>query len=417
MSKPGSRPRNSKSYRQSVKAYEPPKPQVTVSSSWNQGRKHSPQNQYSPPSPSTPHGSSNEQRRGLKNLGNTCFANAALQCILNTPVLIAYLTTDDMQGSNISKFTRALSNLFKTQWSYSQNKIDPLPVLQLVWNNSQLFQQGQQNDAHEFLLYLLDQLHEELRRPYLDYKSSCTEKSEKSWEDYMKKNFSIISKEFQGQTKTKLECNECRYLKNRYEPFMYLSLSIPAGSQPSLEDCLDEFCQEDKLNNAEKWYCKKCEKLVEATKQSEIIRVPRYLIIHLKRFKDIYRKIDQLVDYGECLDMSKYSKLSASSDKALDEDLKFNDSNRRLEYRLYAKIKHMGSLKGGHYVAVIKQNESWYCFNDNQIQEVNFEPSPDTYLLFYELKSLSHMPSSISIDSGPDKLNLQDIQLINLNIP
>ena len=310
-----------------------------------------------------------EGQSGLQNKGNTCFANAALQCILNTPFLISYFTTDSKNLSNISQFTRAISKLFKSKWKVTQENADPSEILELVWNNNQLFKPGDQNDAHEFLLYLLDQLHEELKKPCPNQNCSSIDKGEKSWENYLKNNYSIISKEFQGQTKKTLICNKCGYVKKKYEPFMYLSLSIPNNKSATIKDCLTHFCEQEFLAENEKWFCPKCDILVEAIKQNDIIRLPRYLIIHLKRFKDIHRKIKDLVRYEEELDMKKFVQ-------------KNNEGDNR--YRMYAKIKHMGSINGGHYVASARQDEYWYCFNDSHVRQEPFSTSHDTYLLFYE---------------------------------
>ena len=182
----------------------------------------------------------------------------------------------------------------------------------------------------------------------------------------MEKNYSVISNQFQGQTKTILICLTCGHMKEKYEPFMYLSLSIPSIGSVNIEDCLKKFCEVDTLQNSEKWMCKKCGCLVAATKQTQLIRLPRCLIIHLKRFKDIHRKINDYVHYTETLDLSSFVEGSEA------------------EYKLYAKVKHMGSLHGGHYVAMAKQCEKWYCFNDNSVDITPFCASSDTYLLFYE---------------------------------
>ena len=195
----------------------------------------------------------------------------------------------------------------------------------------------------------------------------------------MQKNYSIISSEFQGQTKTIIICANCGYIKNKYEPFMYLSLSIPTKKEITLDDCLKEFCANDLLEGNEKWFCKKCNFLVNAYKQTEIIRLPKYLIIHLKRFKNVHSKIDDLVKYEEALDMRKYDKANESEGFC---------------YRLYAKIKHMGCLNGGHYVALAKQDSFWFCFNDSNVDQVSFSVSADTYLLFYEKVSFDSLEMS-----------------------
>jgi ubiquitin carboxyl-terminal hydrolase 4/11/15 len=52
-----------------------------------------------------------------------------------------------------------------------------------------------------------------------------------------------------------------------------------------LTDCLKEFKQTELLDEDNKWYCNKCKDHVQATKTLEIFRVPRILVISLKRFK------------------------------------------------------------------------------------------------------------------------------------
>ena len=52
-----------------------------------------------------------------------------------------------------------------------------------------------------------------------------------------------------------------------------------------LTDCLREFKQLETLDEENMWYCSKCKEHVQATKTLEIFKVPRVLIISLKRFK------------------------------------------------------------------------------------------------------------------------------------
>ncbi len=53
----------------------------------------------------------------------------------------------------------------------------------------------------------------------------------------------------------------------------------------NLNDCLKLFTQPEKLTSDNPWYCSKCKKHQEATKQMSLWKLPKYLIITLKRFQ------------------------------------------------------------------------------------------------------------------------------------
>jgi ubiquitin carboxyl-terminal hydrolase 4/11/15 len=84
----------------------------------------------------------------------------------------------------------------------------------------------------------------------------------------------------------------------------------------SLQDCLREFKQVETLDEDNMWYCNKCKEFVQATKSLEVFKVPRVLIISLKRFKQSKskyswggggKKLDTFVNFPlEGLDMSPY---------------------------------------------------------------------------------------------------------------
>lgn len=79
----------------------------------------------------------------------------------------------------------------------------------------------------------------------------------------------------------------------------------------TLLDCLEKWCEEEKLSERDPWYCKNCKQHRQATKRLDLWKLPPVLIIHLKRFSygtHIFRdKIDTLVDYPVTdLDLSKF---------------------------------------------------------------------------------------------------------------
>ncbi len=52
-----------------------------------------------------------------------------------------------------------------------------------------------------------------------------------------------------------------------------------------LNDCLRMFTQPEKLTSDNPWYCSRCKKHQEATKQMNLWKLPKYLIVSLKRIE------------------------------------------------------------------------------------------------------------------------------------
>jgi ubiquitin C-terminal hydrolase len=52
-----------------------------------------------------------------------------------------------------------------------------------------------------------------------------------------------------------------------------------------LTDCLKEFKQKETLDEENMWYCSKCKEHVQATKTLEIFKLPKVMIVSLKRFR------------------------------------------------------------------------------------------------------------------------------------
>lgn len=56
---------------------------------------------------------------------------------------------------------------------------------------------------------------------------------------------------------------------------------------------------------------------------------------------------------------------------------------------LQGAVIHYGSLSGGHYVYVGKQNDKWYLFNDSSVSEIRSEDElknllSKAYWLYYK---------------------------------
>jgi len=153
------------------------------------------------------------------------------------------------------------------------------------------------------------------------------------------------------------------------------------GPEPhiSLEECLKNYFEIEKLDSSNTWNCPKCKSPQQATKKFDLWTCPKYLIIHLKRFRWVgafqRTKITTPVDYPLFdLDLSKYI---------------ISPNNQPVKYDLYAVCIHKGGLNAGHYIAIASNHlqNRWYCFNDDIVEVSSPDAvnnNPDAYVLFYK---------------------------------
>jgi ubiquitin carboxyl-terminal hydrolase 20/33 len=99
---------------------------------------------------------------GLSNLGNTCYMNAALQCLSNTPALTQHLLDcPDLVPRDLKpNLSLAYRNLLLDLWcSTVSGYVEPSGVLHAIKSVFPAFRGFQQHDSQEFLRCMMDQLH------------------------------------------------------------------------------------------------------------------------------------------------------------------------------------------------------------------------------------------------------------------
>jgi len=109
---------------------------------------------------------------GLKNLGGTCYMNSILQSLSFTSLLtnyfFSYEYTKDISIKNelISKgiVANEYLNLLYLLCCGKYSVLTPAPFKQIIGHIQNVYLRDQQQDAHEFLIFLLDYLHKELNR-------------------------------------------------------------------------------------------------------------------------------------------------------------------------------------------------------------------------------------------------------------
>ncbi|KAK2548714.1 Ubiquitin carboxyl-terminal hydrolase 3 [Acropora cervicornis] len=212
---------------------------------------------------------------GLRNLGNTCFMNASFSCYFKD--LPAFqLRTDNSCGKQ-PYFTRSRKT--------DEGCLESSPKVQ-------------QQDAHEFMHYLLDRVHTELLLSPKFYGTSET----------------IITGIFGGLLHSEVKCLLCGTESKKYDPFLDLSLEIPAEFQCrkskikeaplcQLQDCLNHFISLEELADSELYICPNCKKRQRSTKKFWLKRLPNRF-----KFQAFHRsKVDTYVQFPvRGLDMSPY---------------------------------------------------------------------------------------------------------------
>jgi len=332
---------------------------------------------------------------GLRNIGNTCFMNSVLQCLSNTKQLTNYLLNDEhlreintsnssMKGSLIKAFATVIKGL----WKGSGRVVDPSSLKGAVNRFAPRFSGYNQEDSQEFLRYLLEGLHEDVNRVLtkptpinseIDSSLSVCEQAMEAWKRYIRRDDSQLVDLFVGQLKSTLRCSECSHESVTFEPFWDLSLGIPARTgEVSLLDCLDSFTKEEVLDGDEMPTCERCKARRKCTKRYSLYRLPKILVVHLKRFSQSDRfkqKLSSTVTFPlNGLNLSNYT-----------------DSVTNTSYNCYAVSNHSGTLYSGHYTAFAKhwQTGQWHSYNDSRVSKCSSSNviTNEAYLLFFELSS------------------------------
>ncbi|XP_014665937.1 PREDICTED: uncharacterized protein LOC106807936 [Priapulus caudatus] len=100
---------------------------------------------------------------GLRNLGNTCYMNSALQCLLNCSALVKYFLEDfEMDANTKDSLTGHLARLVVSVWKGDKYTITPTEFKNCLGNTFPQFSGCRQHDSQEFLALMLDSLHEDL---------------------------------------------------------------------------------------------------------------------------------------------------------------------------------------------------------------------------------------------------------------
>jgi ubiquitin carboxyl-terminal hydrolase 36/42 len=252
---------------------------------------------------------------GLVNTGVSCYINSVLQSLFYSPALANEVNNPKNQANCGCTFC-----IFKQTYKKhkSSTLFSPKLILRDIMSYAKHLRPNRQHDAHEFMLFFLDKLENDLSKHH-----------------NVPNDDNIIKTAFSGTLESNVKCHLCNAVSKTEQNFMDISLDIIKAK--SLKESLLHYQKEERLDC---YTCEKCSK-TKSSKKIILKETPSHLIFHLKRFDPFGRKINKHLEFDPILDIAT----EKSTEK----------------FELYSVLVHAGAtVSGGHYYTYVKAEDGDY---------------------------------------------------------
>ncbi|EQB62171.1 ubiquitin carboxyl terminal hydrolase [Vairimorpha apis BRL 01] len=280
--------------------------------------------------------------KGMKNLGNTCFFNSSMQCLLSINEFVSFYKSTSF--SSAMPVSLAFSEFIKNYESSSN--VYPDKLISILRKKINIFN-GEQQDAHEFVLRFLEILHNEL--PTIK-NINCKE----IFLEHCDQN--IISNLFYSLNKQIVSCMKCGSSSESFVLLNMMQVDVCETTQKSL----DKVFKDEEIDGSGVWKCERCGYTKSAIKKLEVIIYPKVLILYIKRFTTLLGKNTKHI--------------------IVDDKIKLENSL----FYLMGVCCHNGSINSGHYISDCKRAGKWMNYNDTNVSSnVGNYNGSNPYMIFY----------------------------------
>ncbi|ODV68706.1 ubiquitinyl hydrolase [Hyphopichia burtonii NRRL Y-1933] len=248
---------------------------------------------------------------GFQNLGNSCYLNSVVQSLFSLQDYDDFFKSKDFdekvkdpavdlesqliklyKGLKSGNYLKPNKNVFTSKGDQYQMGIKPSAFKTLIGENHPEFQTQRQQDAFEFMLYLLDKL-------------------DNQYGFALNKNLKFLMG-------NKVICSNCDHGKLNHE--LVDNLSVPVNAEVlkveedgtkiyeeiSLNDCFRDYCSTQEI---EGYQCDECNAKSTALQSSGFKTYPKYLVVNAKRIKLenwVPVKVDIPIKLEDSIDLKQY---------------------------------------------------------------------------------------------------------------
>lgn len=352
---------------------------------------------------------------GLTNIGNTCYGNATLQAIRHQVDLTIYI----LQGQHLklmenkpktdkTKLMESYGELVRSLWTGEGGAVKTkdfwsamIPVA--MKEGFEQFRVPIPHDAHEFLVFILDQIHETLSEKVTMTILPPLENTQKAkdatsalafWKSSFEKSYSPMVDLLFGLMRKSVVCESCKNENVTWETMNINKVCVKknTGEPVALLDLMRDECVGEVIDEYECEHCiaaaakakasaaspKEAKALrTKANKTLSYWRLGNWVIVTLKRNENSGQKINTHVDIPKVISFGEL--FHPNSEEA----------SGKASYELFSTIEHHGTSRGGHYTSHAKHSvsEKWVFYDDESGVEVpDVRINNSTYVVMYRKK-------------------------------
>lgn len=315
------------------------------------------------------------------------------------------LGSDVIPKSKVQVVTEKLHELFMTMHNLEMKECtdayQPVAFLQAVREANFIFEGNNQQDAHELLVYLFDNIRETCNllmqqvqhNPDLLSETTSNNQSglwisRRSWKRFNRKKdkaaskepvneeacatdsedagnakkitYNFVSEDFEGVTLRRTKCLECECVTERKETFYDIPVPILFKQEdfdvPPSEIYRRACVTSEKLCDSNKYLCERCKRYNEASREVSFERLPNIMVLQLKRFTTTVAGVQKVNSYLPTpLELACFCETCCQQLEGIPQH----------RYQLCCVIMHLGgTMASGHYIAYVKATDHFADYMD-----------------------------------------------------